>query len=228
MAVAVDATGTALTGSGVANTTLSYTGITVGVGANRALIFEVYWTGGAGAAPTGITMTWDNGGTNQAMTLLATSGTFQTNNVIQVWGLRNPTSGNKTLAGAWTNANGFTCDAKSFTGVDQVSDATAFPTANRNNATSTSTAAALTITSATSNWTVATVGSLNGTLSALNQTTDFHDSGGPGDHAGQSATGAATVAYTATVTPSSAWGYAGCDIAQVSGAADVLASQILL
>lgn len=222
MAVAVDATGTVATSPTTGNTSITYTGITVGVGANRALIFMAYLQGGA-APPTGITAKWDNTGTPQTMTLIK-SQAINTNEIVLLFGLRNPTSGLKTLLLSWTNGEAYSADAISFTGVDQVSDATAFP--NSAVALNNSTAASITITSATNNIPVAVLGA-GQALSAINQTTIFHDTSSVGECVGQRAVGAASINFTATVTPTGNWVYCGTDVAQVASA-DVLASQILL
>lgn len=220
MAVAVDATGTTATGGSV--TTFDFTGITVGSGSNRALIYMIYFAGGA-AVPTGITVNWDQLGTPQAMTSLKTQ-TLNTNELIAIYGLRNPTAGNKTLRATWTNAQTPTSDAISFTGVDQVSDATAFPNANNNSGVST--AASISITSATNNIPVVTGGTGNA-FTVPNQTVIFHNGAGVGDHVGQRAAGAASVSFTSTNGAATNWAYVGCDVAQVA-VTDVLASQIWL
>jgi hypothetical protein len=128
MAVAVDATGTALiAGTGSGATSASYTGITVGAGAN-ALIYVIAIGVTAGAPSSGATATWDSGGTNQAMfkigevQLAGVSGVFY----VVAFGLRAPTAGNKTLAVSWTTTSTHSSNAISLTGVDQSSDANAF------------------------------------------------------------------------------------------------------
>jgi hypothetical protein len=210
MAVAVDVTGTQAD-SGVNVTSFNYTGITVGSGSNRALVFLLYINGG-GTAPASVTATWDSGGTNQAMTLITSKANANAVDIVYVFGLRAPTSGNKTLAVSWTNAATYAADAISFTGVDQTSDATAFP--NPNTAQAVSTTPSVVITSAVNNIPVAIAGTGNA-FTVPNQTTIFHDGLSAGDALGQRAAGAASVTFSCT-NGNASWAYAGCDVAQVA------------
>lgn len=116
MAVAVDAVGSeAYIASGV-----NYTGITVGSGANRALVLTLNFDG---VVPTGQTVTW-NGTAMGLLIALNVSG----NKESQIWGLTNPASGNNTLAISWTGGQKVFAAAISFTGVDGSSGNTsAFP-----------------------------------------------------------------------------------------------------
>ncbi len=99
MAVTFDAASNI--GAGTAVTTLSLTTLTVGTGSNRALVALLSFS--QGSIPTGLTVTWDSGGTNQAMTQItgatASQGTVPTT---VLFGLVNPVSGNKTLKASWT------------------------------------------------------------------------------------------------------------------------------
>jgi hypothetical protein len=209
MAVAVDATGTEQNSASA--TSLAYTGITVGSGSNRALI--VTFGISNGTAPTGVTATWDNGGTNQAMTSISSvaNGGITT----FVYGLRNPIAGNKTLQIAWTNTNEISACAISFTGVDQVSDATAFP--HNNSSTGSSTTASLTITSASGNIPVTSMATAQ-LPSAPNQTQIYLNTAMVNSYGAQRAAGSASVSFTWTITPTGNWCMAGCDVAQVAAA----------
>jgi hypothetical protein len=123
MAVAVNAVGTQAT-IGVA-TSVNYTGLTVGAGANRALIMVI---GGRVGAMTVTACNWDSTGTPQAMDLLATVTGGTDIKFYKIYGLVNPTSGNKTLAVAWNEAtNEGVINALDFTGVNQTGGATSFP-----------------------------------------------------------------------------------------------------
>lgn len=222
MSVAVDATGTEQT-SGSSSTSLDYTGITVGSGSNSALI--LMFSLGFGNNATGVTATWDNAGTPQAMTLIK-SAAFLNTITTYVYGLRNPIAGNKTLHIAWTNVNEISACAISFTGVDQTSDATAFP--NSNNATGSSAAPSINITSALGNIPVTSVGCEN-PISAPNQTQIYADTALIFDYGAQRAVGAASVTFNWTAAPSGNWVMAGCDVAAaavVSAGANNLLSQI--
>lgn len=106
-------------------------GITVLAGTNTALIVVLQRAHATNDVTAGIALTWDTAGgspTNQAMTLLATISAGVTT-VAQIWGLRNPTVGNKTLHVAWTNvASDNFIAAIAFDHVNVgVNDATAFP-----------------------------------------------------------------------------------------------------
>jgi hypothetical protein len=116
--VSVNATGSAIY-QGSAVTSQNYTGLTIVSGSNLALVVSVNWD--SSVIPTGLAMTWDSGGTNQAMTRIIAS------NQGELWGLVNPTVGNKTLALSWTTAVRLFVVGMSFSGVDQTGGATSFP-----------------------------------------------------------------------------------------------------
>lgn len=128
--VAVDGTTAVQTNvNGV--TTMTISNLTVGSGANRALIVHIGFV--SAALPAGLTVTWDSGGSNQTMTAIpgTNSGTngALTQSVV-LYGLLNPTSGNKNLVVSWTGSLEAHGTAISFTGVDQTSIAVAFPNGN--------------------------------------------------------------------------------------------------
>lgn len=152
MAVALDATGTAADGL---STSSSYTGITVGTGANRGLL--VILNTQSGTTPTGVTATWDSGGTNQAMTQVATQASTLDSGFIKIFGLVAPTSGNKTCLVSWTGSANFVVSAISFTGVNQISVGSAFP--NTHNASgTTTTSSSNTVNSATGDFCIEVIG----------------------------------------------------------------------
>jgi hypothetical protein len=149
--VLVNAVGSKLyTASG---TSATYTGITIAAGSNRALVVTISWDGPA-TTPTAMSMTWDSGGTNQAMTRIVTSDPGgHTGTQSELWGLVNPVVGNKTLAMSWTSAAHGFISSIAFNGVDQTGGATSFP-----NSTSSTSAMTLTVTSATSDFVVCCCG----------------------------------------------------------------------
>jgi hypothetical protein len=195
MAVAVDAVsqpvGTGDThGTGTSST---FQNLTVGSGANRALIaivtFDIQ-------TPGAVTMTWDpTPGTNQVMTQIATLSSSAANEgTAQIWGLVAPTSGNKVLK--VTNANTATdiyLDAMCFTGVDQTGGTTSFPHSTSGFATTAT--GSLPITSASGNYTVSGY-SGGSTVNTVSQTLLSNDhSGNNTNYAGQYAAGP-TVTHT--------------------------------
>jgi hypothetical protein len=124
--VTVNATGAKLW-QGTAVTSLSYTGLTVATGTHSAIVVTLGWDAPA-TTPTAMSMIWDSGGTNQAMTRIITSDTgAHTGAQSELWGLVNPTVGNKTLALSWTSAARVFVSSMAFDGVDQTGGATSFP-----------------------------------------------------------------------------------------------------
>lgn len=121
--VAIDAIGTQATTS---SASVAYTGLTVGSGSNRALMVAIGWVSDPGA----ITVArWDDGATNQNLTeLVSIAASGGASWVGKVYGLRAPTTGNKTLQFTWTNSIEYCVNAMSFVNVDQTSDGAAFPT----------------------------------------------------------------------------------------------------
>src|SRR6266704_1597828 len=126
MAVAFDASGHIDTGATTTATTLSGTPITVGSGSNRALaVFLAF--GQSSSLPTGITVTWDAGGSNQAMTAVTGASVLGTGLDTGIWyALVNPVSGAKTCTASWTGGRACIMSAISVTGVDQTGGTTSF------------------------------------------------------------------------------------------------------
>src|SRR6185437_3196554 len=123
MAVAVDASATAPTIVGTATTSASLTTLTVGSSAT-ALLAVVNSNNNL----SGLTLTWDNGGTNQAMTFVGSVNI--TSGWIWIFGLLNPTPGAKTLRASWTGSLTCILDALSFTGTATDTIANAFQNFN--------------------------------------------------------------------------------------------------
>lgn len=208
MAVALDVAGTELSTT-TGGTSVSYTGITVGSGSNRGLVCVCQWDTRTVSSPTA---TWDNGGTNQSMTLLVGPIAITGNGALAVFGLANPISGNKTLRVAWTTTSQSAVCAVAFTGVDQTGGATSFPHAT--SATGSGTTSSVTITSATGNMVVAVhSNNASGSITAVNNTQVFIDNAFTSTAAASNrASGAASVAMTSTDSASGNWGAAGTDI----------------
>lgn len=221
MAVAVDATSTAVvTGANVA----SYTGtanITVGTGlSNGALVVQIAW----GILPTAISVHWDSAGTNQLMTSIGAATNTTGIGRVELFGLIAPTAGNKNISVTWTGATSdIDIFGVSWTGVDQTGGATSFAhvTTANNQSLASNGVLTLNITSATGN---AVMAAFNNDFSwasptATNQTQLFLSNGGTIADCASRAAGAASVSMTATngATADNA-SAVGCDIV-ASGAA---------
>jgi hypothetical protein len=102
MAVAFDAVGTDTRADSA--TTNDNSTLTVGSGSNRALIVFVTHNN---VAITAETVVWDPAGANQALTLIGTQLEAIDNTRVSIYGLVNPTSGNKVIRTSWTTAADF-------------------------------------------------------------------------------------------------------------------------
>lgn len=213
MALAVDAT--TATGTSVNNVaTMTVSNMTVGTGSNRALCVQLWFSNST--LPTGLTVTWDSGGTNQAMT--AISGTTAANSGITgtsvLYGLVAPTSGNKSLVISWTGNTEAHATAVSFTGVNQTNVATAFPNGtNVVDTTPVTSPITITITSQTGDITVAAFAQNVSVYGAVSGTTIAEDDTGPNLAVVSSyASGASTVTMTAAFTGTSGLIASACDV----------------
>lgn len=216
MAVAVDAVSSAETQS-ASVTTATHTNLTIGASlSNGALIVGAGWD----TKITAPNMHWDSTGTNQSMTLLGTIiNTAGVEGTVALFGLRNPTSGNKTLSTSWTTASIVCLFGISFTGVDQTSDAAAFM--HFNSATGNSAAPSVTITSATGNIIVGAFvpGSNTTDWTSVNNTTLCLVIGDM--LAMNRAAGAASVAMSGVI-PTDQWAAIGIDVAAAGAGGDSL------
>lgn len=210
MAVAVDAVSSAesVSSSGLVAT---HTLLTVGASlTNGALIFGVTWDNLA----TSPIAHWDSTGTNQLMTSLGTVSSTGGQGRLVLFGLRNPTSGNHTFGLSWTVAAQAAMFGISFTGVDQTSDAIAFP--HFNSATGSSTAPSVVITSATGDITIGQITASAGTISSVNNTSLYITSNFV-PTAMNRGTGAATVTHSGVFGVSEPWAICGVDVAAAVG-----------
>src|SRR6266436_718529 len=133
MAVVFDAQSSAdITGAAAVSFSDS-TNLTVGTGSNRALLALLAWS--STAAPTGISITWDGVALSAVSSANSVHGTAGNT---QIYGLVNPNSGTKTLAGSWTGSRDFYVAAIAYTGVEQSSAANAFTSGSFANGGSTS------------------------------------------------------------------------------------------
>lgn len=205
MAITVNATGTE--GTQGSSASYNYTNITVAAGSNTALVFQITFT----ANVTGITCTWDSGGTNQSMTVLNSQKEDTWSNYVYVFGLLAPTTGNKTLAVSWTTNSSITACAAAFDGVLQTSIAAAFTNAANNSANSAN--PSLSITTASGDATFAGIVCSN-SISGVT-TTQLYRNGSAHQAASYALSSGSSDAHTWTMS-SSNWGMAGIRLNQVS------------
>ncbi len=215
MTVTVDATATVAASLTTGVSTLTNSSLTVGAGATALLAMIMFNEFSANVSST-VTMNWDNAGIPQGMTSLGTMITTG-NLAIQLFGLVNPTPGNKILTATWTETVQAVLSAQSYRGSINSGVATAF----LHFATSSGTAGAptITITSATGNISVCVAAEINATtaLTATGSAAIYANqtfAGGVGGFGtiASYAPGAATVAWTAAPT-STEWAIAGVEIA---------------
>lgn len=211
MTVSVNATATAAA-STASDTTLTNSNLTVAGGATAllaVLIFNEAFT----IVDTVSSISWDAAGASpQPMTLLAEIQSADVNVHIRLFGLVNPTPGNRELTANWVNAAPGFLDAIAFNGSLNSSVASAFLHAATNSGITG--VPTISITSAPGNLVVAAMGEINPvtSLSATSSTaghifTDPLDFG----FTWSRAPGAGTVAWTGT-PDSSEWAIAGIDI----------------
>ncbi|MBA0085176.1 MAG: hypothetical protein HRJ53_09280 [Acidobacteria bacterium Pan2503] len=123
MSVSTSTFGTQQTGA--AGTSMTYNGLTVPSGStNPAIIFGFSLYASGGVAASGISATWDFGGTNQAMDFIGTAPIAGGVDYCGLFGLVNPAPGNLTLHMAWTNTCVPNGCANHVTGVDQTGGST--------------------------------------------------------------------------------------------------------
>jgi hypothetical protein len=212
MAVAFDAktaTGTSVNGVN----TLTVSNMTVGSISNGALLLLLNNGDGATGFPSGLTATWDSGGTNQSMTqvpgTLVSSGYGGTS---ALYGVLAPTSGNKSLVVSWTGNHEMHAQCISFSGVDQTSVAVAFPHGTVNSGTANP--ATVTVTTANGNAVVAGHTQSAGFWQSTNNNTIDLDNTGPntGWAGNYVLSSGATATMTATIGASSQFDSIGTDI----------------
>lgn len=226
MAVAFDANASAVvTGVGVTSVTTS--NLTVGAGANRALVTQLVLSLKTAAS---VTVNWDNAGTPQAQTLIVSANGTGTVARAELWGLVNPISGAKAARATWTGASDVYINPTSFTGVDQTGGATSFPHSTSATGTlsgSTPIAYSAAITSAVGNFTVGATSLDIGSLSLTTQTSNFLNNTLAVDGASSRATGAASVSHGwSGDTVGGHWVIVGTDI--LASVADILMGQACL
>jgi hypothetical protein len=191
--------------SSASGTTYDYTGLTITGGLTHSAMALVIFVENANVS--GMSVTWDNGGTNQSMTQVGTI-LHASDKQIFLFGLVAPTSGNKTAHLAWTGTAQVTVFAMSFSGVNQSSVASAF--VNFNSGTFTGTSLSLTITSAANDVAVC-FAQTDVNAGTLNQTVLFQDGLVFWFESGQDGPGAATVTFTGSASLTSSIAL-GCDV----------------
>lgn len=206
MGVVFDANATAdATANGV--TSITSSNLTVGSGSNRALVVQF---GFSLKTISAVTVTWDNGASNQACAQIVAANGVGAVGRAELWGLVNPISGAKSLRAAWTGSSDVCMNGVSWTGADQTGGTTTFP--HSTSASGNSTTASVAITSAIGNATMDSAVVL-AVLSAPTQTQTFLDNTPANISAGGSrAAGAASVTHQWTGGVANQWVIVGTDI----------------
>lgn len=221
MAVAFDAKFTSMSEPSPASP-LDSTLLTVGSGTQRVAVFMIVYAASS-SLTSGMTVTWDQGGTNQACTLADELTFIDTFNIfMQFWYVVAPTSGNKTLR--VTNLNSAVIvriDGISVTGADQTT-----PLINAASNSGTSTTASVSVTSATGDMVLGQHWNVNGLITGVNNT--VINIGSSNIVADNRANGSASVSMTATLSSSDSWHSHGIDIAQAAAASQVYGGAFFL
>lgn len=205
MAVTLNALGTATNFSSA--TSVNYTGLTIASGSDRVLVCTIGFEQNA----TSITLTWDSGGTNQAMTVVNSQKENTWSRYIYIFGLLAPATGNLTLAVSWTTSASGRINCVAFNGANQTNIATAFTNAaNANNTTANPSQA---ITTSSGDATVCGLMASNGP-SAESQTLIMRTSSGHGSSTYALSSGSSdTHSWTLGAIT---WGLAGIRVNQVA------------
>lgn len=223
MAVTLDVVGT-MADSATGITTFDYTGITVGAGSNSALAVKIVFSL---KTVSSISVTWDQGGTNQACTLITSQANGGSFGLVQMYGRLAPTSGNKTLRITWTGTSQIIVQVVAVTDADQAAVASTFLAATP--ATGNSTAPSITITSAVGRMTLDCVCADNNffTVGSATKTQTFMDNNGimDIDGAGSRAAGAASNTHAWTLVGGSQWASVGIDIVAAAAGGAFLAAK---
>jgi len=193
--------------------TLTNSNLTVGAGATALLAWLAF--DAINFFPTGVTVKWDNAGTPQTMTQVGETSSGNTNVNVYLFGLLNPTAGNKNLTATWTSSVPAALSAVSFNGSLNATIAATFLHLATNSGTSGT--PSLSVTSATGNY----IGTLGASTAAMTSWTatgsaelfTFTDASSE-NFRGAYAPGASTLAWTAGAT-STEWCAVGIDVAAV-------------
>src|SRR5262245_57991097 len=109
-------------------TTLDFTGLTIAAGSNIALVATLSWQGGV---PSGITVQWDPAGVNPSLSAITgASASAASACGSALFGLVNPTTGNKTLRATWSGSFQAALSGVAFNGVNQAGGDTTFARGN--------------------------------------------------------------------------------------------------
>lgn len=155
-----------------ANTTFSYTGVTVTAGASLALTVTVNFDiSNVTVTPSVSSIVWDQAGANQSLTLVNAGQVSGTASNTETWAVVNPTAGaSKTITVTTSASAPVFLSACVWTGVDQTGGATSFP-----HAAALGNSATVNVTSATGNI-VLGAGASGGALSGITGTLIYNDS----------------------------------------------------
>jgi len=218
MAVIFDAKGTSdLFTNTPGGSPIDFTNLTIGTLDNRAIVAFLSYFSSTGSQIGSVTSTWDNGGTNLALSLIGSELNYHTFNYLSFWAVVAPTSGNKTLR--FTTTSGMTevyTDAVSLGGVDQRGGAFAFKNFTSNNS-ETGTNTTVTVTCSLGDIVLGFHGQAGSTptITSVNNTQIYIDNDGPADvhTAANYALGVnGSINMTSSFGSSTPWGAIGLDI----------------
>lgn len=213
--VTVNATATVATTAGA--TSLTNSSLTIAPGATALLAWLSFNEQSISAS--GETVNWDNAGTPQPMTQVAFIESFNVNVNIQLWGLVNPTIGNKNLTASWTGSVPASLNAIAFNGTINSNTTAAFSHAASSSGTTGS--PTITIGSAVGDMVIVAEGNAAGAITSLTapgSTSVFNYTDvTPYGYTGSRAPGVTpNVTFTGAPT-STEWAVAGVDVAAGAG-----------
>lgn len=224
------------TASSTANavTTHDHNNLTVGAGTNRGLLIELNFSN---KTPGTVTVTWDQGGTNQVCTQVGAANGSGTVGRAEIWALLSPTPGNKTLRVTNSNASDIVVAGIAYSGVTQDNFAGAFNnfiSATGTQAGTTTANITDTLTTRLGDVTVAAFTSDQGTFNS-SAPTQVYVNNVPANMSTAGCRGAgltggpSSLAMTANLTTGAAaanWVAAGCDVVGTLGVGSILSSNL--
>ena len=116
-------------GSGSATALIANNNLTIGSHPNLVLVCALTFTN---QSISGLTVQWDYLGTPQSLSQICAINSGTSTFRAELWGMVNPTVGNKQIRAIWTGSSGVSIQAMSFYNASQVGGATTFPNSATN------------------------------------------------------------------------------------------------